>query len=263
MSGKLKNAPVYFTLAQVRFNPILALESYAPKIQEGLRKNKYPDATKNVLTTLNFPLAGSSSESNPPVSVGQTPRFLFSDMERTSVFILDINAITFQSTRYDSFEKFSENFFLGLEIVHREVVLDFIERIGIRYLDAVFPQEGEKLQEYLAESAMGLADKLEGELAYAFSETLVRKGGINVLARAIIQKGQVGFPPDLLPNVLNLDERFLKLEGLHATLDIDGSIEQRELFNCEMVQNRLDAIHGEIKKAFCATVTKNAMRIWG
>lgn len=263
MGTTLKNAPVYFTLAQVRFNPILAIESYIPKIQERLRKHKYPDAKKNVLTTLNLPHAASASESNSQVSPTQSPRFLFFDMERTSGFILDVNAITFQSARYDSFEKFSKNFILGLEVVHSEVELSFVERIGIRYLDAVFPRDGEKLQEYLAESVLGLADKLEGELVYTFSETLVRKDGTNVLARAIIQNGQVGFPPDILPNVLNLDERFLKLRGLHATLDIDGSTDQREVFSMEMVQSRLEAIHGEIEKAFHATVTKNALQTWG
>jgi uncharacterized protein (TIGR04255 family) len=263
MGTKLKNAPVYFTVAQVRFNPILTLESYVPKIQEYLRKHKYPDARKNVLTTINLPTAASASESNPQVLAVPSPRFLFSNMERTSGFILDVNAVTFQTTRYDSFEKFSENFLLGLEAVHNEVKLDFVDRVGMRYLDAVFPRNGETLRDYIAESVLGIAEKLEGDLVYTFSETLVRKGGINILARAIVQNGPVGFPPDLLPNDFGLDEKFSKLHGLHATLDIDGSTDQRELFSKEMVQNRIHAIHGEIEKAFHATITKNAFEIWG
>ena len=38
MSKKMSRAPVYLALAQVRFNRLLALDNYAPTIQEALRK---------------------------------------------------------------------------------------------------------------------------------------------------------------------------------------------------------------------------------
>lgn len=265
MGEKLKSAPVYFTIVQVRFNPILALESYAPRIQERLRKQKYPDVQKGVLSTINFSPAVSAGESNAQIPVGQSVRFVFSNMERTSCFILDESALTFQTSKYDTFEKFAEDFMIGLEVVHEAVELNFIDRIGVRYLDAVFPRDGEKLAEYLTGSVLGLSEKLGGNIVHSFSETLVRKDEVSVLARAIIQNGQVGFPPDVLPTgtKLNLDERFQKLQGLHAILDTDGFTERREQFSLDRVRESLFAIHGEISKAFRATVTNNALKIWG
>ena len=57
MGKKMKNAPVYFVLAQVRFNPLLTLDSYVPAIQETLRKAGYADFSKLMMATVNFNLA--------------------------------------------------------------------------------------------------------------------------------------------------------------------------------------------------------------
>lgn len=262
MGKKMQNAPVYFTIVQVRFNSILALESYAPKIQESLRKQKYPDVKRGVITTLNISPPVAEEESNPHIPLSQTRRFMFSNMERTSGFILDEGALTFQTTKYETFEKFSEDFLKGLKVVHEVVDLSYTDRIGIRYLDAVFPREGEKLSEYLTESVQGIAEKLEGNIVHSFSETLARRDEVNLLARAIIQNGKLGFPPDIHSDMLKIEERFRNLQGLHAILDMDGFTELRESFSLEKVRERLDTIHSEITKAFRATITDKALKAW-
>ena len=43
MGKLLKNPPVFFTVAQIRFNTILNLKEYLPKIQDEFRKNGYPE----------------------------------------------------------------------------------------------------------------------------------------------------------------------------------------------------------------------------
>lgn len=262
MGKKLQNAPVYFTLVQVRFNSILALETYAPKIQESLRKQNYPDLKRGVIQTFNISPPVTEGESNPHIPLSQTRRFMFSNMESTSGFILDENALTFQTTKYETFEKFSEDFLMGLKVVHEVVDLSYTDRIGIRYLDAVFPREGEKLSEYLTESVQGIAEKLGGDIAHSFSETLTRGDAINLLARVIVQSGNLGFPPDINSNMLKIKERFMKLQGLHAILDTDSFTEQRESFSLEKIRESLNAIHKKISKAFRATVTDNALKIW-
>ncbi len=97
---------------------------------------------------------------------------------------------------------------------------------------------------------------------HAFSETLIKTDGINVLSRVIIQDGAVGFPPDLQPMTLKLAERFRELHGRHAIMDTDGWFESREAFNLERIRERLILIHEEIDKAFRSSVTENAFKIW-
>ena len=86
MGTKMRAAPVYFTIAQVRFNPILSLDTYAPQIQERLRKEGFPDAQKGFLATinLNVNVAPSSEGSSPQIPMAQSARYLFGNMERTS-----------------------------------------------------------------------------------------------------------------------------------------------------------------------------------
>ncbi len=52
MGQKMKNAPVYFTIAQVRHNPVLRLGAYAPDIQDRMRKAGYPDFKSCLLITI-------------------------------------------------------------------------------------------------------------------------------------------------------------------------------------------------------------------
>ena len=262
MAQKMTHAPVYFAIMQARFNPILTLDSYAPQIQERFRKHGYPDAQKGVLATLNLNLAAPTEGSAPQVPVAQTARYTFCNMDRTAGFILDQSALSFQTTEYDVFDTFSGQFRQGLQAVHDAVDLSYTDRIGFRYLDAVFPKANKSLGDYLKTSVLGLAEQFQETVVHSFSETSLRSADINVVARVIIQDGQVGFPPDLLPNILRMAERFKVLRGRHATLDTDGSFEGRESFNLDRISDHLQSIHDEIAKAFRATVTPNAVKAW-
>jgi uncharacterized protein (TIGR04255 family) len=264
MGRKMKSAPVYFTIAQVRFNPILALDSYAAQIQEKLRKEGFPDVQKGFLATLNLnlSLAAPIDESAPQLPLARTVRFMFGNMERTSAFILDPSALSFQTTNYDVFETFSADFLKGLQAVEEAVKLSYMDRIGLRYLDAVYPKSGETLRDYLGESVLGLAEKLPDSVVQAFSETLIKVDSVNVRSRVVIQAGELGFPPDLQPMTLNLPDRFRELKGHHAIIDTDGWYDSRETFNLERIRAQLIKIHEGIEKTFRASVTDTALKVW-
>lgn len=265
MGRKMKSAPVYFTIAQVRFNPILSLETYAPQIQDRLRKEGFPDLQKALLATinLNMNLAPSSEGGSPPqLPMAQTARFMFGSMERTSGFILDQSALSFQTTEYDVFETFLETFLKGLEAVNEAVSLSYTDRIGLRYLDAVFPKSGESVRDYLSASILGLTEKIDDTIVHSFSETLVKRENVNVRSRVIIQEGEMGFPPDLQPMTLKVGDRFTHLRGHHAIIDTDGWSEAREPFNVDRIREQLGLIHAGIEKTFRASITENALKTW-
>lgn len=262
MGQKMRQAPVYFTLVQARFNAILALDSYVPKIQDRLRVQGFPDTQKGVLATFNLNLAAPGEAAPSQVPVSQVPRYTFGNMDKTAGFILDPGSLSFQTTNYDTFEHFSETFLNGLSIIHEVVNLGYTDRIGVRYLDAVYPKKDEDLAEYLTEAVLGLYRRLDGDLVHAFSETVVRNGSVKVIARTIIQSGPIGFPPDLQPMGLVVAEKFQALNGPHAILDTDGSHEYRDAFDLRQVENVLSRVHAAVIKAFKATVTQRAIRTW-
>jgi uncharacterized protein (TIGR04255 family) len=264
MGKKLDVAPVFFTIMQVRFNPILTLDAYVPQIQERLRKEGFPDAQKGFVATINLTLGGAPSAEGAPaqIPIAQTPRITFGNRERTAAFILDQGAISFQTTEYDVFETFLADFMKGLEAVHQAVALDFTDRLGLRYLDAVFPKTGEAVKDYLSGSILGLTEKINDTIVHSFSETLVKREDIQVRSRVIIQDSELSFPPDLMGLNLSVPARFRGLNGRHALIDTDGWSDAREAFSLDRIKERFDSIHDGITTTFKASVTPNALKVW-
>jgi uncharacterized protein (TIGR04255 family) len=257
--ARLSNPPVYFTLAQVRFNRLLKLDDFLPDIQEKLRQASFPDFTTQTALALEINFQSGPTPSPMPVPV---KRYQFGDTARTHAFILDQDSLTLQSTEYGDFPQFSENFMRGLEILHECVRLDYIERIGLRYLDRVIPQEGEDLYTYLAPEIAGLTRKLPGTPVHAFSESENIVKDMKLLSRVIIQSSPLAFPPDIVPGGMKVNSRLAKYEGPHAILDNDGIFESRFAFASEVVRAQLNDIHNVIGAAFRAAGSEHAFKVW-
>jgi uncharacterized protein (TIGR04255 family) len=250
------HAPVYFTVAQVQFNPILSFEAVLPVIQDELRKAGYPDFEARLAPSVR------SSTMEGGLGAQQQNQYVFSNMETTRGFVLEVDRLLIQATEYDSFEPFSRELLEMLELVNSAVALTYFDQVGLRYLDAVVPRAGEDLTDYLVEEMRGLYGKLEGRLAHTFCETMTLTTAGAIMSRVIIQNGRLSFPPDMQPVGLAVADRFLKIEGLHATLDTDGLYETREPFDLTAIAGRLAALHDDIVKSFVATVTPHALKVW-
>lgn len=266
MGEKMKSAPVYFAIAQARHNPILRLGYYAADIQDRMRKVGYPDFKKGVSMafTLTPQIGDMSQPQNPPV-VNQVERLMFFSTDSTNGFIVEQNALSYQTTEYGTFETFSEEFMKGLGIVHECVTLAHTERIGLRYLDAVVPTNGEAgLADYLIPGVLGISSRLPDsvEVSHSFTETHIKTPECVVLARTIIQAGPLGFPMDLQPIGINIAKRFQTINGVHAIIDTDASVEGRNVFDTNAIRSQLKMLRNNIGLAFDAIVTPAALAAW-
>lgn len=263
MGKKLSKAPVYYTVAQVQFNPILDLDSYLPAIQSRMREAHFPDFKQEVFQRLIFPFGGMELNQTTAPTVTPQSRYLFGEIEGRSLFLLDTNSLSFQTTAYDTFETFSATLLKGLGLLHDALRLDFVERIGLRYLDAIRPmKEGGSLKELLVPEVLGLSQLGEGQLQQSVSETVVMTRAGQLVARVLIRHGHVGLPPELAGLAPAIEPRFTQREGLHAIVDTDASFAQREVFDLGKVGERLSALHDEISKSFKATITPHAEAVW-
>lgn len=258
MGAPLRNPPVYFTVAQVRFNALLKLAEYLPSIQEAMRRAGYPDFVTHKSIGLQIAMQDGQAVPTPV----QQERFLFGTTDKAHSFVIGPEFLTLQSTNYGTFEDFSGMFLEGLARVHDVVQLDFTDRVGLRYLDHVAPKAHDSLGQYLASEVLGLSARFGGTPVHSFSETLNIVGDVRLLSRVVIQNGGLSFPPDLLPERMEINPRFLTFTGHHALLDTDGSVEGREVFSSEFVCRQLQTIHEVIGSAFKATVTKHALEVW-
>ncbi|WP_439360315.1 TIGR04255 family protein [Bradyrhizobium sp. DASA03007] len=259
MGKKMENAPIYFALAQVRFNPLAALDTYIPTIQESLRKAGYPDFQKVQIAHLELGAAV------PKTAV--VTRYLFGNARKTSAFVLDQSWLTFQTTDYDTFAPFLAALLSGLQIVHKEAVLSYSERIGIRVLDAVLPRSGETVSEYLRPCVLGLSSSFpDRQLAHSLSETRTVNGNSTLVSRSIVisqKEGGLAFPEDLQPLQLQLPDRFShQISGQYAVIDTDSWTEERDDFELNRIEKALDSLHTDIGRSFEQTVTPYALSVW-
>ncbi|MGM9481820.1 TIGR04255 family protein [Roseateles sp. NT4] len=258
MGTPLKNPPVYFTLAQVRFNPLLKLQDFLPPIQEQMRKAGYPDFSTQTSFVLQFSLDGKSAPTPIP-----RERFTFGSADRKHAFVLDQDSLTLQSTQYGRFEEFSKAFTKGLAVVHEAVQLAFVERVGLRYLDRVVPFAEDALEAYLHPEVLGLSARLKGAVMQSYSETLSQVDNIVLRSRVVIQEGGLSFPPDLSPGEMTFDPSpVVTFAGRHAILDNDGVISDRSDFDLTAINKQLDAIHVVIGDSFRASATEHAFKVW-
>lgn len=262
MGKRMSNAPVYFTVAQVRFNPVLNLEGYLPTIQDRMRAARFPDFKRQVFQQLIVPFSAGDGGQIPTPSFLPQARCVFGDIEGTSEFVLENNALALQTTAYETFETFSKVLLEGLGIVHEALRLDFTERVGLRYLDAVLPRASESLSDYLTPEVLGLSQKINGQMLHSVSETVAMNAVGQLISRVIIQDGHVGLPPELMALAPRLAPRFTQPNGRHAIIDTDAFHEQREAFSLEKLESRLVALHDEILKSFEATATPHALAVW-
>jgi uncharacterized protein (TIGR04255 family) len=261
MGRQLKNPPVYFVIAQIRFNPILNLEEFIPAIQDKMRLGGFPDFKKNVIQQLVFSAGIPGGIPAGPSTVQSQTQFIFGNMAGTENYVLHNDSLSFQTTDYPTFSVFKEKLFNGIQIVHEIIQLGYIERVGLRYLDGVIPRAHESLSDYLAPEVSGLWNKLPDRL-YAFCEAISQNTTGQLTARSFIQDGPFGIPNDLAGAIPKLKSKFADFTGLHAIIDNDASLERREAFSIETVKNILGGLKEKITISFDAMITPQARDYW-
>lgn len=268
MGTKLANAPVYYTVAQVQFNPVLNLDAYIETIQSRMREIHYPDFKKDVFQRVDFPVM--DFQHGQLQGVGQMvptmtteSRYLFGDIFGRTIFLLERNGLTLQTTSYETFEKFSDSFVSVLKFLHETLRLDFVDRIGLRYLDAILPLTDEQpLDELLVQEVLGQSKLGLGQLQQSISETVVTTSEGILVSRVVIRNGQVGLPMELGGVPITIDPRFTQRNGLHAIVDTDASFAQRETVDIEKISSKLHGFHDAIYNSFKANVTDKAWAMW-
>ncbi len=228
MGKQWSNAPVFYTLAQVNFNPIAQLEEFIPKLQDQLRRNGYPDYRPEQKIEVTISKVDSTE---PNVLPQKMLKWSFTNTERTEGYILQSDSLVYHSTEYEVFDDFLGKLIKGLELIHEAIDLAYVERIGLRYLDAVVPNEGESINSYLAPSILGMSGAMDEGLKHSFSETAVEKNGGMLIARTVIVDGGLAMPPDLFPMQLNMPDKLIGITGRTAVMDSDYYVEGRFVFD--------------------------------
>jgi uncharacterized protein (TIGR04255 family) len=263
--GKWKNAPVIYVIVQVRFSPVLSLQTYISEIQEHFRRNGFPAFVQrfNFQLGLSVMPPNNTEPAASPIPVERTPAYVFSNRDSSQSFVLEQNGLTLHVTDYEDFSRFLDLFLKPLNRINEVVKPDSSERIGLRYFDAVLPHEGAKIQNYFIPEVLGLSSKpLAGSLQHSFSETMFRNGDTSTVSRVLVRDGQIAFPPDLVSFPISINPRFTGQVGPHATIDTDSSQQIRAEMDPSKIRSTLEGLRKSVDQAFHAVVTDFALSDW-
>lgn len=270
MNAPWNNAPLFYVLAHIQFNAIPAMAKYYPEIADRLRHLGYPDAQEDKQSVLSFGVEIGGPPDMQKVAQREVLRWRLSNREKSACFLLLEDGLIYQATYYKGRDAFIAEARKGLEVVHEIVRLDFVDRIGLRYLDAVMPKAGETLDQYLVPEALGLGGKLDGSLQQAMVEAVVRLPYGILVSHAYTLTSQDGYPPmpaELLPLAININPRF-KLsddsisDGLITVLDNDCFIQERVEFSLPSITQKLNQLRDGVGFAFDVSITDFAREVW-
>lgn len=260
MGTQLSKAPVCFTLAQMRFNPVLVADAFVSALQEDFRRAGFPDYSQANVQAL----AVEPSEDGMAVRQQAITRLVFKNKAQSAAILLDPAALTYELTDYPVFDEFSEAFLRALEIVHRHRSIEYRDRLGMRMLDAVRPREGESLEQYVVPQAMGFVGLVPDtpEHQQTVTESLFKNGARTLLVRTIRVTRGVAVPPDLAPLRLKLQKRFLDRPGETMMLDCDSFVSERADFDVDATKTELAELKSALSRSFKALVTPFALKSW-
>jgi uncharacterized protein (TIGR04255 family) len=258
MGVKMSKPPIFYVLGQVKFSPVLEIATYVPKIQEELRK-EFPLFKEDTIN--NFQLKIESGVPRP--SFAQTSRWQFARADNMSGFLLARDFVTFHTTAYETFEPFLESMTRGLDVVNRAASLGLIESTAIRTLDAVIPEPGHKVQDYLKPEACGLSEQLDGELKQSTVECVrdIPPDG-TLISRVAIVKGGLGIPMDLFPITLELKSKLKEIDTWHALVDNDRQLRGSFEFDLQKIKTCLSEVKLGVSRAFYNSVSEFAIESW-
>lgn len=253
---KLLRSPLIFVLAQVKISPVVAIEEKIPSLQESLRKRGYP---RFAVRELRPAMQG------PDGQIQQMPaqkQWEFIDKESYSSVLVDSDGISYQVTKYDSFETFMSAMREALCVFSQHVEPDLIQRVGLRYVDLVVPSEGKDIRAYFNDSLRGFKIHSDENREAFFSESVCQTGQTSKFIHRYVEASHgLGFPPDLLPTNLHFN-RDPRMKSSFGLLDMDHYIALDENFEIQSAINHFFNLHDHQTKAFEASVTTDAIEEW-
>lgn len=260
MGTRLSNAPVCFTLAQMRFNPVLVMEPFLPALQEAFREAGFPDYSQTIVKSLEV----EPSEDGMAVREKAIMRLIYRNKTQTAAFLLDPSGLTYELTDYPVFDEFSHAFLRALEIVHRHRAIEYCDRLGMRMLDAIQPLEGETLEQYLVPQALGFTRLVGEHLEHqqTLTESLFKSGSRTLVVRAVRVPHGIAAPPDLVPLRLKFNSRFSAKVGETVMLDCDSFAGERVDFSVQATKAELTELKAALSSSFKALVTPYAIKAW-
>lgn len=255
---KLTNAPRSLVLAQVRFSPLFLMGEYVPRIQDQLRQEGYPVNASVMVKEFQLAPSGSAARDH------EHWEFMSKD-RRTSVVVTE-GFVVLQTTAYDDFEHFIAQLKAVVATVSDTVGGVLVERIGLRYVDAIVPKPGESWRQYVRATLHGFDSLLFNEAkTLRLHQTVAETDVGQIIVRLHQNLEAAVLPPDLGTGELKAQPTFAKPGEVVTLVDIDHFTKFEA--SREYDPSHLETIAWTLKEGAYAmfadhVVTPYALKVW-
>lgn len=251
--------PVFYYLIQVKFNRVTQMEQHVPAFQDALRREGFADFNEEVQLEVALQYG---SNAQPGVQESRRKRWLFNDMERQSGFVLLDDALIFHTTTYSGFSDCKAAMRKTLQLLHNEVGLSFVQRVGMRYLDQVAVADIPALNALIHPGLLGLSGDMAGNLRHAFSETVSVVDGLTLVQKSFVSPGGFVMPTDLQGNTLALPDGVTANQSPQVVMDSDCFVEKRFAFEMSAIETYFDHLHEQLQSLFQRATSDEARQLW-
>lgn len=266
--GGMPNAPLVFVLAQVRFTP--SSQTNLDTMRNVLRE-LLPSEFQTIdavmaynIAFINTPL---TAKTGAPAGGAQiVVGYDFQSADQKAVVRIAQDALTFAVSRYKDYADFSVLWSQILAALP-EIGVTEVVRIGLRYVDFIYPSEGKIPEDYFnppfdfrqtgeVEGALGIAQTNIQVQEYAFADGRLRVQ----YARGI---GQPCLPLELegLLEVTPVGARSA-YSGPTATFDTDRWIDGRRPSEALTLSKEFFSLHSDLSNVFSKVTTSMAKAEW-
>ena len=253
-SIRFPGSPLIHVLAEIRFSPVLAMETHIAGIQEALRTQGFP-----LYESLEVPVLRFDLKSNP--TIGRQPRWDFLNAEKTLAVFLSTNFVVIHTTRFTHFNELCARTGEVLAIIHSAAQIGLVEQLGLRYVNLVRAPADERISDYLNPGLLGISIPDFHSPTHRYETVAFQPDDSRVAVRCLQNDSGEYLPPDLANEDLNhaVD---LEADAYACILDLDHSLERRRSFDLQSVLDSLGSMHDNLDLVFRTAVTDHALEIW-
>lgn len=258
----LSKQPLVLVLGQVRISPVRKMEHYLADIQEEFRRNGFPIERASTIQQIVIGPTG-------PNAIEQK-LWEYRNREETWSILVFADCVVLQTTAYTRFEEFAGKLQMAVGAVLAKTESDklgVVHRLGLRYVDAILPREGEDYRLYLREGLRGIADEaFHGGTHRLQFESVGRTRVADEQGTLVVRVTQndkgVELPPDLLGNRTKRAKR-AKEGDLVTLIDMDHFMAGNFEPQIDWVVDRAYKLHDHIIETFHNfIITEKAVEIW-
>lgn len=258
----MPNAPLVYTLGVIRFPPNPAIEQLKNTLIAAFR-GTYPQFDE---VALNFVRANISAK--PEIDSRELKMFQFASPDRTWALLLTESTFSLHTSRYvdhqDFFKRFEDGIHMLLSVPGAR--MEWIETIGLRYVDLVKSRPGESLNQYLKPWVLPPLPDFKEEMKIAQGMYIATyKTAHGDLRLQVLRNPPMTLPPDLDTPIVQKNSWTPAIPHEEfALMDIDHGrrFNPLERFDIGTISSTLPKLRSSSRKLFDNAGTEYALKVW-